>query len=161
MGLMKAKSDALAARLVGRVAGQGGWLGVAQTAALDRLQPMGLPGKRDEYWRYTDPSSLTVPSAPKADLFDTKGEPRPFSAIDRLKIVFVDGVFDPAQSDALTLEGLEIAHLSDAAADAGHWAADLYGTLEARGQVPVERPLAALNTAMAQSGVLIRVTGKP
>ena len=161
MGLMKAKSDALAARLVGRVAGQGGWLGVAQTAALDRLQPMGLPGKRDEYWRYTDPSSLTVPSAPKAGLFDTKGEPRPFSAIDRLKIVFVDGVFDPSQSDALTLEGLEIAHLSDAAADAGHWAAGLYGTLEARGQVPVERPLAALNTAMAQSGVLIRVTGKP
>ncbi|MEY3534354.1 MAG: Fe-S cluster assembly protein SufD [Pseudomonadota bacterium] len=122
---------------------------------------MGLPGKRDEYWRYTDPSSLTAPAAPKADLFDTKGEPRPFSAIDRLKIVFVDGVFDPAQSDALTLEGLEIAHLSDAAADAGHWAAGLYGTLEARGQVPVERPLAALNTAMAQSGVLIRVTGKP
>ena len=161
MGLMKAKSDALAARLVGRVAGQGGWLGAAQTAALDRLQPMGLPGKRDEYWRYTDPSSLTVPSAPKAELFDTKGEPRPFSAIDRLKIVFVDGVFDPAQSDALTLEGLEIAHLFDAAADAGHWAAGLYGTLEARGQVPVERPLAALNTAMAESGVLIRVTGKP
>jgi Fe-S cluster assembly protein SufD len=161
MGLMKAKSDALAARLVGRVAGQGGWLGAAQELALDRLQPMGLPGKRDEYWRYTDPSSLTAPAAPKADLFDTKGEARPFSAIDRLKIVFVDGVFDPAQSDTLTLEGLEIAHLSDAAADAGHWAAGLYGALEARGQVPVERPLAALNTAMAKSGVLIRVTGKP
>jgi Fe-S cluster assembly protein SufD len=161
MGLMKAKSDALAARLQGRVAGQGGWLGTAQEAALDRLQPMGLPGKRDEYWRYTDPSSLTAPAALKAELFDTKGEARPFSAIDRLKIVFVDGVFDAAQSDALALEGLEIAHLADAAADAGHWAAGLYGTLEARGQTPVERPLAALNTAMARSGVLIRVTGKP
>jgi Fe-S cluster assembly protein SufD len=161
MGLMKAKSDALAARLVGRVAGQGGWLGTAQEAALDRLQPMGLPGKRDEYWRYTDPSSLTAPAALKAELFDTKGEARPFSAIDRLKIVFVDGVFDAAQSDALALEGLEIAHLADAAADTGHWAAGLYGTLEARGQTPVERPLAALNTAMARSGVLIRVTGKP
>jgi Fe-S cluster assembly protein SufD len=161
MGLMKAKSDALAARLQGRVAGQGGWLGTAQEAALDRLQPMGLPGKRDEYWRYTDPSSLTAPAALKAELFDTKGEARPFSAIDRLKIVFVDGVFDAAQSDAVALEGLEIAHLADAAADAGHWAAGLYGTLEARGQTPVERPLAALNTAMARSGVLIRVTGKP
>ncbi len=161
MGLMKAKSDALVARLLGRVAGQGGWLGTAQEAALDRLQPMGLPGKRDEYWRYTDPSSLTAPAALKAELFDTKGEARPFSAIDRLKIVFVDGVFDAAQSDALALEGLEIAHLADAAADTGHWAAGLYGTLEARGQTPVERPLAALNTAMARSGVLIRVTGKP
>jgi Fe-S cluster assembly protein SufD len=134
MGLMTAKSDALAARLQGRVAGQGGWLGTAQEAALDRLQPMGLPGKRDEYWRYTDPSSLTAPAALKAELFDTKGEARPFSAIDRLKIVFVDGVFDAAQSDAVALEGLEIAHLADAAADAGHWAAGLYGTLEARGR---------------------------
>ena len=32
--------------------------------------------------------------------------------------------------------------------------------LEARGQTPVARPLAALNTAMATDGVVIRVTGK-
>lgn len=161
MGLLKAKSDALAARLEGHVAGQGGWLGAAQSAALDRLQPMGLPGKRDEYWRYTDPSSLTSVAATAADLFVPGGEPRPFSALDRLKLVFVDGVFDASQSDSLAMEGIEIAHLSDAGLDASHWAAGLYGTLEARGQVPVERPLAALNTALAQSGVVIRVTGKP
>ena len=103
MGLLQAKSDALAARLAGRTLGQGGWLGAAQAAALDRLRPMGLPGKRDEYWRYTDPTTLTAVEPPKADLFDTKGEARPFSAIDRLKLVFVDGVFDPAQSDPLAL----------------------------------------------------------
>ena len=33
--------------------------------------------------------------------------------------------------------------------------------LEARGQTPVDRPLASLNTALACEGVLIRVTGKP
>jgi len=33
--------------------------------------------------------------------------------------------------------------------------------LEANGQNPVERPLAALNTAFATDGVLIHVTGKP
>ena len=36
-----------------------------------------------------------------------------------------------------------------------------FGTLEAAGQVPVDRPLAALNTAFAGDGVTIRVTGKP
>ena len=33
--------------------------------------------------------------------------------------------------------------------------------LETRGQTPVQRPLAALNTAFATDGVLVRVTGKP
>lgn len=161
MTLLKAKSDALAARLEGRAPGQGGWLGAAQAAALARLQPMGLPGKRDEYWRYTDPASLTAPEPAAAALFDNKGEARPFSALDRLRIVFVDGVFDPSQSDDLTLEGVEISDLAQAAADPQHWAAGQYGQLEARGQVPVERPLAALNTALAGQGVMLRVTGRP
>ncbi|TMV82342.1 Fe-S cluster assembly protein SufD, partial [Thioclava sp. BHET1] len=36
----------------------------------------------------------------------------------------------------------------------------IYGQLEGRGQTPVERPLAALNSARAPEGVLIRVTSK-
>ena len=41
-----------------------------------------------------------------------------------------------------------------------HWAKEVYGVLEARGQTPVERPFAALNTAFASDGIVIRVTGK-
>ncbi len=41
-----------------------------------------------------------------------------------------------------------------------HWAKDLYGRLETNGQNPVKRPLAALNTAFASDGVVIRVTGR-
>jgi Fe-S cluster assembly protein SufD len=37
----------------------------------------------------------------------------------------------------------------------------LYGVLEARGQSPVARPLAALNTAFAEDGLAIHVTGTP
>lgn len=159
MTVQKAKADALAARLAVGVPGQGGWLGAARAAAVARLEGMGLPGKRDEYWRYTDPSTLNAVEAPKADLFDNRGEARPFSSLDRLKIVFVDGVLDAAQSDDLTLDGVEITRLGTAP-DA-HWGADLYGVLEARGQSPVARPFAALNTALATEGVLIRVTGKP
>lgn len=165
MTVARAKLDALEARLSGGLPelgpdlGQRGWLRAARAAAVARLNGMGLPGKRDEYWRYTDPSTMNAVTAPEAALFDNKGEARPFSALDRLKIVFVDGVFDPAQSDDLALEGVEISHLGAAGTDS--WAAGLYGVLEARGQAPVERPFAALNTALATEGVLIRVTGKP
>ena len=136
-----------------------GWQGKARKEALARVHAMGLPAKRDEYWRFTDPSSLMGPVTPAA-LFDAEGEAEVFGAIERVKLVFVDGVFDPAQSDPLALEGLEIQRLADSASRDLHWARDLFGTLEAMGQEPVERPLAALNTATATDGVLIRVTGK-
>jgi Fe-S cluster assembly protein SufD len=57
------------------------------------------------------------------------------------------------------MSGLRIERLADVAGQDLHWARDLYGVLEDRGQSPVQRPLAALNTAQAEDGVLIHVTG--
>lgn len=161
MALAQSKQDALDARIAGLSFAPEGWLGAAQADALARLTAMGMPGKRDEYWRYTDPASLIAPEAQPAGLFDTRDEPPVFDAIDRLKIVFIDGVFDAAQSDDLALDGVQIERLADAGALDIHWARELYGVLEARGQSPVQRPLAVLNSAFASDGVLIRVTGKP
>ena len=135
----------------------GGWSRPAREAALARLGGMGLPTRRDEYWRYTDPSSL-VSAATQAAVFDSSDEKPGFDAVDRLRIVFVDGVFDARQSDDLALAGVEISRLADGGDI--HWAQGLYGVLETRGQSPVARPLAALNTAYATDGVLIRVVGK-
>jgi len=138
-----------------------GWLGAARNDALARLRSQGLPSRRDEYWKYTRPDTLTSPEVTPAALFDNQGESPVFGAIDRLKIVFVDGVFDAEASDDLALDGIEIERLETAGAKDIHWAKDLYGTLETNGQSPVERPLAAMNTAFATDGVLIRVTGTP
>lgn len=160
MALPQAKQDALAARIAGLDLPTAGWLGVARSDALARLTAMGLPGKRDEYWRYTDPSTLISLTPEPAQAFDAGDEMPVFDAIDRLKLVFVDGVFDAGASDKFALEGVEIERLSTAAAADIHWARDLYGVLETRGQTPVQRPLAAMNTAFATDGVLIRVTGK-
>jgi Fe-S cluster assembly protein SufD len=161
MALPKAKEDALAARLAALPALSGkGWLGAARAEALARLTAMGLPVRRDEYWRYTDPATLVSPEVTPAARFDAGDEIPAFDAIDRLKLVFVDGVFDPAQSDDPVLAGVEIERLSQAGAKDIHWAQGLYGVLEARGQIPVQRPLAALATAQATEGVLIRVTGR-
>ncbi len=160
MALALAKTEALNARIAGQSLQQGGWLGAARAGALARLGAMGMPVKRDEYWRYTDPSSLTVANAPPAALFDAGDEPPAYGAIDRLKITFVDGVFDPAASDDLTLSGVTIERLALAGKADIHWARDLFGLLEERGQTPVDRPLATMSTAFATDGVLIRATGK-
>lgn len=136
-----------------------GWAAEARSSALARLRQMGLPTKRDEYWKYTDPTTLTAADAPSAALFDA-GEKQLFDDVERLKIVFVDGVFDEDASDDLSLEHLEISRLADTACADIHWAKGLYGALETNGQSPVERPLAAMNTALATDGVLLRVTGK-
>ncbi|MFN3662673.1 SufB/SufD family protein [Yoonia sp.] len=133
------------------------WAQAARSDALARVSAMGLPTRRDEYWRYTDPASLVAIDAPAAALFDN-GEGPLFAGVDKIALVFVDGIFDASQSDDLTGTGLEIDHLSAATQADIHWAKDLYGTLEQRGQNPVPRPLAALNTAIATDGIVIRAT---
>jgi Fe-S cluster assembly protein SufD len=135
-----------------------GWSKAARADALSRLQAMGLPTRRDEYWKFTRPDTLISPKAQKAAVFQNDEAPV-FDGIDRLKIVFVDGVFDVDASDELSGEGLTIERLAEATSDL-HWARDLYGALETNGQTPVHRPLAALNTAFATDGVLIHVTDK-
>ncbi|MEW9921921.1 SufD family Fe-S cluster assembly protein [Marimonas sp. MJW-29] len=137
----------------------GGWSKSAREDALSRLRAMGLPQRRDEYWKFTRPDSLTTPEAAPAAVFENDEAPL-FDTMDRLKIVFVDGVFDAEASDDLALEGVSIERLATSDSDL-HWARDVYGVLEARGQTPVKRPLATLNTACAKDGVLIHVTGKP
>jgi Fe-S cluster assembly protein SufD len=158
--LQKAKQEAAESRLEGTRLPEGaGWLSTAREEALARVRAMGLPSRRDEYWKFTRPDTLTVAEVPEAAVFEVDETPI-FNEIDRLKLVFTDGVFDAEASDPLELSGVEIDRLSEAATRDIHWARDVYGTIEARGQNPVDRPLAALNTALAPDGVLIRVTGK-
>ena len=153
-----ARAETTEAWLSGRGLPAGGaWATAARRAALERVQSLGLPDRRDEYWKYTDPRSLTSANPLPAAVME--GEAL-FEGIDRLKLVFVDGRFDPAASDDLAMAGVEIERVADSAGADIHWARDVYGVLEARGQNPVPRSLAALNTAFAEDGVLIRVTGR-
>ncbi|EEE38353.1 FeS assembly protein SufD [Rhodobacteraceae bacterium KLH11] len=160
MALPQAKQTVTEERLATLTMPDAGCTKKAREAALARLRQMGLPGRRDEYWKYTRPDTLTSAEAPTAALFQTD-EPTMFHEFDRLKIVFIDGVFSPEESDELSLEGVTIDRLEDICGKDIHWAKELYGVLEANGQTPVQRPLAALNTAYASDGVAIHVTGKP
>lgn len=150
------KATALDARLAALAVPAGGFAGKARRDALERLTAMGLPGRRDEYWRWTNPAPFNapVPKPAPAEASDAL----PFAGFAPLTAVFVDGVFDAEASDDLAAEGIEIARLGDAPELS--WASGFYGTLEARGQVPVVRPFAALNTAAATDGLLLRVTAR-
>ncbi len=160
MALPEVKQSATEARLASLSLPTAGCTRNAREAAIARLREMGLPGRRDEYWKYTRPDTLVAPDAPRAALFSAF-EPMMFESFDRLKIVFVDGVFNAEASDDLSLEGVRIDRLEDICCKDIHWAKELYGVLEERGQQPVPRSLAALNTAFATDGVAINVTGKP
>ncbi len=159
MALPQAKQSVTAARLDElKLPAGAAWITEIRKDALSRVRDMGLPVRRDEYWRFTNPDELTSAEPEPAALFHNDEGPL-FADMDRLKIVFSDGEFDAKASDDLSLEGVEISRLADASNADIHWVQDLYGTLERNAQVPVERPLAALNTAMARDGVLIHVTG--
>ena len=135
------------------------WANNIRSEALVAFNDFGVPTKRDEYWKYTNPQKLTMIPTEPAALF-SNDEPPMFESIDRVKIVFVDGILDLSQSDDLILEGATIETLVDATSKDIHWAKDLFGSLEKNGQKPVKRPLAALNTAMAAEGLVIRITDK-
>ena len=169
MALSKVKQDLTQAALDAAPASlPGAWIKAAQDEARARLTDIGLPVRRDEYWRYTDPASLTSLGT---DLATTTEASDVFDAANPLTIVFVDGVFDADASDDLTLAGVTIERLADAGKVDLHWAKSIYGVLEARANLaqaadgavlfrPVPRPLATLNTGVAQDGVLIHVTGE-
>lgn len=134
------------------------WLRAARSEALARLRNAGLPHRRDEYWKFTDPAPLNAAVPSPAPRFEI-GAPPVFDTIPRYRIVFVDGVLDPDASDRGGLAHVEITPLADTPEI--HWAQGIYGSLEAAAQSPVPRPFAILNTAMASEGLLIRVTGRP
>ena len=66
----------------------GGWLGAAREDALGRLRAVGLPHRRDEYWRYTDPAPLNAP-APQAG--GVPGDDA-LAGVDAFAVEIVDGV---------------------------------------------------------------------
>ncbi|WP_442773261.1 SufB/SufD family protein [Paenirhodobacter enshiensis] len=151
------KATALDARLARLSVPAGGFAARARREALERLSAAGFPGRRDEYWRWTNPTAFAAPEPTPAEV--PPAQPEMFDGFDRIRLVFTDGVFDVAASDALSgEEGIEITRLAEA--PDVNWAASVYGTLEAAGQVPVLRPFATLNTAAATDGLLIRVTGR-
>ena len=105
MALAQTKVTATQARLDAMSLPKIGWSSGARADAQTRLAAMGLPVRRDEYWKYTRPDELTSPNvkSAKASVQDNASI---FGSLGCLSIVFEDGVFNAEKSDKL--EGTDI-----------------------------------------------------
>lgn len=146
--------EVLARHLPGRDAP---WLAQRRAAGLARFQAHGLPGRRDEDWRYTPLGHLGeiafMPArlSPGAELHDL---PTAILPLDGCRLILVNGTLDRVLCDFTALpKGVTVTGLASGLA--GHperlspWLATIAETADA--------PLAALNTAAFHDGVAIHV----
>ena len=136
-----------------------GWGKQAQAAAEARFRSLGLPARKDEYWRFAGPNGFSRTEVGPVPTLSDSVQPA-FRDVDCLNLVFTDGVFRPDRSDHEVLEHADIVPIADAMTLDIFWAKSVFGTLESRGQDPVQRPFAALNSARASNGFAILVTGR-
>lgn len=129
-------------------------LGEGRRQALEALLADGLPGLREEAWKYTPLRALErrafAPADPAAPAFDAallEGIPAP-------RLVFANGRFDAAGSDLSGLApGVDVQPLSRVLASGQARDANfLLRRYERR-----DEPFARANAALAEDGVVVRV----
>jgi Fe-S cluster assembly protein SufD len=135
-----------------------GWLAVLRRDAAARYEAAGLPGRRDEYWRYTNLNALAgadwtlagpVATERAAALVDTA-----LAGLDGHRVVLVNGAFQPDLCDLDSLpEGARVASLAELLAHEPQHVERWLGRIVAgEGQ-----PLATLNTALIGDGMVLLV----
>ena len=139
--------------------GEAGWARDVRAKARARLLDAGAPARRDEYWKYTDPTTLTAPLALAEATDAAPGDMVGFGA-HAPSIRFVNGRLREDLSAPLAGEGLAATSLADSLAQDITIARELYGILEMAGQEMAARPLAILNTAASTEGLVMQATGK-
>lgn len=129
------------------------WLNQHRKTALARFEKVGLPGIRDEQWRYTNLRALKSNHYQLAER-DVKS-PITLPASQNSRLVFVDGYFDADQSTALNVDGLSFVSLATALSPDGDDAglSDAFGVC-----LPKEQHgFTALNTAYCQDGYVLKL----
>ena len=159
MGAVAARHPYIEALLNGCEAPRGGasWLDERRAHALERANALTVPTTRDEEWRFTDVSPLTrVPFRPvAAPARLSPGDIARFVVPEApARLVFVDGVFEPALSASAGLpDGVVVSSLG--AALAKH-AAEIEPHL-ARHAAFEHEVFAALNTVYLRDGAFVLV----
>ncbi len=131
-------------------------------AALQILEDQGLPTKKDEDWRFTDPHpllerALPVNTKPQLSAQDKKQIERLFyQGFEGIQLVFLDGHFLPELSTAIEHDGhIHIAPLSQYLSDNEHFLDELQSV-----EVSKLNAFSALNTAFFTDGIVIEVPDK-
>lgn len=126
-----------------------------RAAAAERFAAFSWPGRKTEAWKYTSLRSLqSLTAATFADQARDVVLPEAVKAVDSYRLVFVDGVFQAALSDALPDTACRF---SSANAEQQAFIEEKLGTV-LTSQAETERNLFSyLNDAWLQDGVLLHV----
>lgn len=131
------------------------WLADARRAAADALAREGLPGARNEAWKYTSLRALEQSRPTRDNEALTRAVDASLFAlpVDGSRLVFVNGVYRADFSQFESIEGVSISTLGATAnGELEPWRA-----LLARNYESVDAAFARLNTALVADGPLIRV----
>ena len=120
-----------------------------QSQAEVRWKNVGLPTRRDEYWKYTDPD-IFLNFSPQTTEFER--EISPLFDGDVINIVTADEGF--VVKDGTATE-IKIDNLSDDKMADNPTIRQIYGKLESQAQDMIPRGLAAINTHRARRGMVI------
>jgi Fe-S cluster assembly protein SufD len=133
------------------------WLAARRAAAVQRFTEVGFPTTRQEAWRFTDVGAIaqaTFAPAPAVALTPGTIAPYTFGADEGLRLVFVNGHFDPSLSQAPALPArVAVLPLSAALALPEH-ARRIEQHLGTLADI-AENPFVALNTGYASEGAYI------
>jgi Fe-S cluster assembly protein SufD len=129
-------------------------LGAGRREALDALLADGLPGPREEAWKYTPLRTLERRAFAAADVAAPAFDATLLAAIPAPRLVFANGRFDPAHSQLSGLPaGMSVEALSQVLAEGEPRDANfLLRRYERR-----DEPFARANAALAEDGAVVRV----
>lgn len=141
----------------------GAELKALRRAAIDRFDELGLPHRRIEEWKYTDLRSKMTrafPPPPPGPV-DLSAEALsrglgPLDAIDATRLVFVDGRYVAALSDAPVEDAVHVRSLARSIEDGD---ARAIGAL-CDADADLSDAILALNTAFMSDGAVVDVTGQ-
>ncbi|MGF1731810.1 Fe-S cluster assembly protein SufD [Photobacterium kasasachensis] len=136
------------------------WLQQLQDNALESFTAQGLPGSREESWKYTRLTQIEqvefAPSGQNAGAgasYNVRPDDIPLCA-DSLRLVFIDGIFAPALSSLNDLpNGLLLCNIAQGLNRHTHLLSSALGTVTEHNN----HPFAALNTMFMADGVLLQV----
>ncbi|HVT33797.1 MAG TPA: Fe-S cluster assembly protein SufD [Rhodanobacteraceae bacterium] len=132
------------------------WLADTRRAAADALAREGLPGARDEAWKYTSLRALgeSRPASGDAAAAGRAVDPSLFALpLDGPRLVFVNGVHRSDLSTSGAIAGVSVSSLGSASAtELESWRALLVREYDGAASA-----FARLNTALAVDGPLIRI----
>jgi len=133
------------------------WLKDIRSSAIARFESLGFPNMKQEAWRFTSVAPIAEGSfelAKAPTRVPTLDEIRPFLLLEAgLRLVFVDGFFQPSLSTPLFDDVQSLAHVVTHRQDLVRQHLGKYAATQ-------DRPFSALNTAFVSDGAFVHVPAK-